>query len=643
MDTSKTLFSACGLCALLIMFWRPVNQLAICSDANYQPAPPTYKIEFGEKSFWAAHSHITRAEAADNEFAAREQTLKTAKSLGINFVRTGFIWRDIQPEPNRWEWAKFDSVVLSARRQQTHLLGVLHAPPAWAFPAHEHLKEWSIFVEEVIAHYGNDVAAWEIWNEPNIDKFWPKTAPVEGFFEIVKSSYQIIKQKKPNATVLLGGMANQPSAFIFLERLATLGVANYCDGIAYHPYNIAGEELLPILQQIRDIFPANGVAPKPIWITEYGWSAWRHPLHPVNSNVVAQLLRYSLQQQLKINQPARILVLDDNFTAATEAHEFFTALQQQCEAFGWRTDMADLGTMLNFLQSPGAAKREHVVIAPTNKLPSGLVAPLLSFMQRGGTVVVLGGVPFPRNAAKINVRAFDSPDEEVLSAIVNRTSANVNLPAKAPGKYFLLDPVTPQEVRYVPLLSAQQQGKTVGEMAALYVYHGQNQGALIAFANSLTIKSTKRSVTYHEQATAILKTGLVYLLEGGPHFFIYEFRDQAANTKDKFYGIVDEAFRSKAAATALTWMQQQLGKGFTVQRKTYFADGALIELESLKGERFVVTWGREAIANYKANFLNSTHYTPATYQRLPAEQLLVGIEKQQPAVLANLIVWRAAN
>jgi len=643
MEIPKTFFSACGLSALLFMFGRPASHPAVCSDANYTPAPATYKIEFGEKSFWAAHSHITRAEAADNEFAAREQTLKTARSLGINFVRTGFIWRDIQPEPNRWEWAKFDSVVLSARRNNAHLLGVLHAPPAWAFPAHEHLNEWSIFVEAVIAHYGNDVAAWEIWNEPNIDKFWPKTAPVEGFFEIVKGSYQIIKQKQPQATVLLGGMANQPSAFIFLERLAALGVANYCDAIAYHPYNIAGEELLPILKQIRDVFSANGAAPKPIWITEYGWSAWRHPLHPANSNAVAQLLRYCLQQQLKINQPSRILVLDDAFTAATEACGLYAPLREQCETFGWRADMIDAEKLLNFLQSPTTAKREHVVIVPTNKLPSGLVAPLLSFMQRGGTVVVLGGVPFPRNAAKLNIRWVESPDEEMLASVVNRTSLNVNLPAKAPGKHFLLDPVAPQEVRYVPLLSAQQQGNAVGEMAALYDYHGQNQGALIAFAGGLTIKSTKRSVTYHEQANAILKTALVYLLEGGPHFFIYEFRDQAANTKDKFYGLVDENFRPKDAANALTWMQQQLGKGFMVHRKNYFADGALIELESLHGERFVMTWGREAAVNFKSNFMNTTRYTPATYQRLPADQLLAGIEKQQPAALANLIVWRAAN
>jgi len=642
MKTQKTILGVLGLSALLLLFWRPAGNQAICSDTNYPPGPAAYKIEFGEKSFWAAHSHITRTDPADNEFAAREQTLKTAKSLGINFVRTGFIWRDIQPEPNRWEWAKFDSVVHSARRQKAHLLGVLHAPPPWAFPAHEHLNEWSAFVDSVITHYGDDVTDWEIWNEPNIDRFWPKTAPVEGFFEIVKRSYQIIKQKRPQATVLLGGMANQPSAFIFLERLAALGVASYCDAIAYHPYNIAGEELLPILQQIRGIFPASGSSSRPIWITEYGWSAWRHPLHPASSNVLAQLLQYCFQQQLQINRPANLLILDDSFAAATETGDLYEPLRRQCETFGWRADLVEVEGLLTFLQNT-TPQREKVVIVPTNKVPTALVAPLISFIQRGGSVVMLGGVPFPNNAAKLHIRSTGIQDEETLSQVVNRTSQNVNLPAKVPGKNFLSDPAAPQEVRYVPLLSAQQQGNALGEIAALYDYRGRNQGVLIAFSAGLTIKSTKRSVTYHEQSTAILKTALVYLLESGAHFFVYEFRDQTANTKDKFYGIVEDDFRLKGAAQALTWMQQQLGKGVIVRNKTYFTGGALIELESLTGERFVMTWGREAAARFKTSFMNTGHYTPETYQRLPAEKLLAGIEQQQEGALANVIIWRATN
>jgi len=644
MKNPKTILGIFGICAIILLLWRPAGNRAIGSNSNDTSVAASYKNEFGEKSFWAVHSHITRTDPADNEFASRERTLLVAKKLGINFVRTGFIWRDIQPEPNRWQWAKFDSVVQSARRQQVYLLGVLHAPPSWAFPAHEHLNEWTAFVDSVVTRYGDEITDWEIWNEPNIGKFWPKTAPVERYFDLVKRSYQVIKKRRPDATVLLGGMANQPSAFIFWERLVELGVADYCDAVAYHPYGVVGEELAPLLQRIRGIFSTPRSSPKPIWITEYGWSAWRHPLHPALSNALTQVLQYCFQHELKINHPPAILVLDDGYTAETEICDLYEPLRQQAETFGWRIDLVDIEGLLKFLQATTQPARENLVIVPANQLPGELVEPLIKFIQGGGSVVALGGAPFPNHAARLNIAWTSGLGEEDTPKWMNRTPRNLNVPASAPANNFLQDPRAPQEVRYVPLLSAYRQGQALGETAALFAYQGEKKGALIAFTNSLTIKSTKRSVTYHEQAIAILKTALVYWLEGGRHFFIYEFRDQERNTKDKFYGLVEKDFHLKDAAQAMTWLQQQqLGKDVAVRSKNYFTDGAIIELENLQGERYVVTWGREAAASFKANFMNANPYKPETYNCVDADKLLAGLERGQKGALTNFIVWRAAK
>jgi len=643
MQIAKTIFGAFGFGAVALLFWRPAGNLAVCSDSNDTPPPVSYKIEFGEKSFWAVHSHITRLEPADNEFAAREQTFRVAKNIGINFVRTGFIWRDIQPEPNRWQWTKFDSVVLSARRQRVHLLGLVHTPPQWAFPAHEHLNEWTVFLDSVVTRYGDYITDWEIWNEPNIDKFWPTRAPIEGYFELVKRSHQLIKQRKPRATVLLGGMANQPSAFVMWEKLMALGVADFCDGLAYHPYGVVGEELVPILQRIRGIVAAHSSSPKPVWITEYGWSSWRHPLHPARSNSFAQVLQYCFQQELKINRPANILVLDDMFSAAMETCDLYEPLRQQFEAFGWRADLIEVNALLKFLQTTTQPTRENIVVVPTNKLPAELVQPLINFIQRGGSVVMLSGVPFPNNAARLNVKWTSGQNEDDAPKFVNRIPAPVNLPANAPAKNFLLDPAAAAEVRYVPLLSASQAGKPLGEVAALFDYHGQKKGALVAFTTSLTIRSNRHSVTYHEHATDILKTALVYLLEGGAHFFVYEFRDQQAQTNDKYYGLVENDFRLKDAAQAVFWLGQQLGKGAVVRSKNYFSSGVLIEMESLDGARYVITWGAEAMTRFKNNFMSKGRYTPETCHHFSVEQLLAGLERQQEGALANVIIWRAAN
>jgi hypothetical protein len=133
------------------------------------------------------------------------------------------------------------------------------------------------------------------------------------------------------------------------------------------------------------------------------------------------------------------------------------------------------------------------------------------------------------------------------------------------------------------------------------------------------------------------------MLEGGAHFFMYEFRDQKTKTNDKYYGIVENDFQLKDAARAVAWMSQQLGKGAVVRSKNYFAGGAMLEMESLAGERYVITWGAEAAAKFKTNFLSRGRYTPETYQHFPAEQLLAGLERRDEGALANVIIWRATD
>jgi len=344
---------------------------------------------------------------------------------------------------------------------------------------------------------------------------------------------------------------------------------------------------------------------------------------------------------LKVSQPASIRVLDDSFVSTPEAHDLFVPLRQQTEAIGWRTDLVTLEDLLQFFQTTSQPTRDQVVLVTTNKLSEETNAALLDFIARGGAVVMMTGiVPFPK---KLDISWTANQDEELLLKSVNRLGQSESIFGQAPCKQFLTNTTAPAEARYVPLISAHHQTKPLGEIAALFDYHGAKKGALIVVTPSLTLRPTPRNITPHEQATAILKTALVYLLEGGEHFFIYEFRDQVLNTKAKCYGIVEEDFGQKDAATALNWLRQQIGPGGVVRHKTYFTAGALLELENLQGERYAITWGQEALAKFKAGMTNGANYTPETYQRIAAKKLLHGLEQQQASVASEVIVWRAVN
>jgi len=218
-------------------------------------------------------SHLSRSYHWDNEFEVRDRTLELIKGLGLSWVRTGFPWRMIQPRPDSWKWENWDAVIASAKKHNFKILGVVHAPPEWAFPAHEHMQEWKTFLGAVVERYGDAISAWEIWNEPNVNKFWPRDAPVRGLFGIVRDSYGIIKSRQPNAIVLLGGMANKRNAFRMWKELMALGAADYFDGVAFHAYKMVGKDLVPFYSRLRSLVNRYTDEEKGIWITEYGWQA----------------------------------------------------------------------------------------------------------------------------------------------------------------------------------------------------------------------------------------------------------------------------------------------------------------------------------------------------------------------------------
>ena len=270
-----------ALSTILWIFFAP-QQSHFSSISSQPKSTLVAEVKNSSKSTLGIVSQLY----ASNEFPTRDKSLTTIKSLGINFVRTGFVWSQIQPTPGTWKWETYDALIASAQKNEIHLLGVVRATPKWASPISQHLDEYAAFLDAVVARYGDAVSDWEIWNEPNKKNFWKQDAPPPVYFDILKRSYQIIKSRQSSSNVLLGGMANQPSAFELWDKLLELGAANYVDGIAFHPYRTKGEDLVPIYQRIRSLLAKYTSSTKPIWVTEYGWNTKPNPL-PKNTKVAS--------------------------------------------------------------------------------------------------------------------------------------------------------------------------------------------------------------------------------------------------------------------------------------------------------------------------------------------------------------------
>lgn len=213
------------------------------------------------------------------------------KAGGATHDRVSFNMDALRPTPGAWQPGGYDALLADAAAQNIQVLGVLVAPPnaAWAceptpfaiwcvpkglnLPWNDPNNVWAQYAFSAAQNFKGRVAAWEVWNEPNID-FWSGTP--QQFARLLMVSYQAIKAADPNATVVMGGMLrgnNLQRVIDIYQAISELpnGAANkyYFDVLGYHSYDDGTCTTFDTMAYLELIWKPR-VGPKPVWITEAG-------------------------------------------------------------------------------------------------------------------------------------------------------------------------------------------------------------------------------------------------------------------------------------------------------------------------------------------------------------------------------------
>lgn len=245
-----------------------------------------------------------------------DQALDMMVDAGINRVRLNWSWKDIEPEQGEFHWERFDLVAQKATDHNIELLPILLAVPPWSSTAPDELKaeygnlapvdryrpaemdDWLNYVQLAVERYDADgvddaedsprIGFWEVWNEPNVNSFWPPAVDVPEYADLLQATYTTIKATDPTATVVLGGLSGpgiDAHGDGFIPRLYELGAGDYFDVVSVHMYihPTQGDlaDLQTSLEATRAILNIYDNEDKPIWLTEIGWSdaenAWGQP------------------------------------------------------------------------------------------------------------------------------------------------------------------------------------------------------------------------------------------------------------------------------------------------------------------------------------------------------------------------------
>jgi hypothetical protein len=120
--------------------------------------------------------------------------------------------------------------------------------------------------------YKGRIEAYEIWNEPNLTGFWSGTT--DQLLILNKEAFQIIHTLDPNA-VVVSPSATAAYGVPWLAEFLRKGGGQYVDVIGFHfyvdPHTLSPEDMLPVIQSVRQLLTDNGLANKPLWNTETGW------------------------------------------------------------------------------------------------------------------------------------------------------------------------------------------------------------------------------------------------------------------------------------------------------------------------------------------------------------------------------------
>ena len=234
-------------------------------------------------------------------------------TLDVGWVKVQVSWKIYQPDPARYDDERFgelDRLVAAAIDNDINVLLSVAKAPEWSRPTteldgppadHSHFEA---FMGILAARYQGRVAAYELWNESNLQREWngfPLNAA--DLVALIGAGAKGVKAADPDAILVSGapaatGINDGITAIddrVYLQQMIDAGVAEIVDAIGAHPYGWANPPdssftnpdpavpshndhpsffFMDTLTDYRSILDLRGYQNKPLWVTEFGWGTF---------------------------------------------------------------------------------------------------------------------------------------------------------------------------------------------------------------------------------------------------------------------------------------------------------------------------------------------------------------------------------
>lgn len=264
--------------------------------------------------------------------------IRLAADLGVGWVKQQVDWNSVEYARGLYHWGELDHFVEQARSHKLKILLSVARAPGFSRP--EPVEEdgppsdftiFRDFMHALSNRYKGRVAAYELWNEPNLRREWRGfDLSAAQFVELIRAGASGVREGDPGAIVVSGAPAttgiddkiNAIDDRVYLREMIAAGVGDLVDAIGAHPYGAGNPPderaadaahirsnynnhpsffYLDTLEDYHAILSAANID-KPIWVTEFGWpsierfgevdtSGWEYAREVTEADQAAYLLR----------------------------------------------------------------------------------------------------------------------------------------------------------------------------------------------------------------------------------------------------------------------------------------------------------------------------------------------------------------
>ncbi len=221
-----------------------------------------------------------------------------SKDAHLGWIRSGDYWANINPGYNQWNFGLADAIVNEAASQGQKVLFILSGAPAWCGGGTKGntpcpIDYWKTYVDQVTLHFQGRVAAYEIWNEPDLINqsafgvgwdWWDIDTYPHRYIDYFVEAARIIHRNDPAAKVVGPAMSGSTTRAVTIwqqfenTNFTDGNASSFLDVVSFHHNGQESQHSEDVAAKIKERLqliarwnPRN--AGKPVWVTEFGWSA----------------------------------------------------------------------------------------------------------------------------------------------------------------------------------------------------------------------------------------------------------------------------------------------------------------------------------------------------------------------------------